>query len=185
MNRYFLPSEDRNKSTYVASKLLEHNRPLAAIDTIGQLLMDKNGTKELDCELIATILMRIATNPSDIKRISIHTVQYDIITAIECIQDRAELPIERIAQIEFLYLSIFHERIKPRYLNEIVINDPSFFVQLVKWLFKRRDGVTENRDTEPEELRKQRAETALELLRTISVLPGTTGAAIDQEKLSI
>lgn len=185
MNRYFLPSEDRNKSTYVASKLLEHNRPLAAIDAIGQLLMDKNGTKELDCELIATILMRIATNPSDIKRISIHTVQYDIITAIECIQDRAELPIERIAQIEFLYLSIFHERIKPRYLNEIVINDPSFFVQLVKWLFKRRDGVTENKDTEPEELRKQRAETALELLRTISVLPGTTGAAIDQEKLSI
>ncbi|GAI34957.1 unnamed protein product, partial [marine sediment metagenome] len=73
----------------------------------------------------------------------------------------------------------------PRYLNEIVKNDPSFFAQLVKWLFKRRDGVTENRDTESEELRKQRAEAALELLRSISVLPGSTGATIDQDRLDI
>lgn len=185
MNRYFLPSEDRNKVSYMASKLLEHARPLAAIEATGQLFMEKNGTIEVDCELVATILMRIATNPSDIERISIHTAQYNITTAIEYIQDSAELPVERIAQIEFLYLTIFHERVKPRYLNDMVASDPNFFVQLVKWLFKRSDGVIEDKDTESEELRNQRAESAQALLRLISSLPGSTGATIEQDKLNI
>lgn len=183
MNRYFLQSEEKNKTSYVASKLLEYNRPLAAIDAAAQQFVDKNGTRKVDCELIATILMRIATDPSDAKRISINTVQYDITSAIEYIQDCAELPIERIAQIEFLFLPIFHERIKPRYLNGIMINDPSFFVQLLKWQYKRRDGVVENRDSASDELKKQRATASFELFRSISILPGDTGAVIDQEKL--
>jgi len=185
MNQYFLPAEDRNKVSYVAGKLLEHNRPLVAVDVIGQLVWDKSEPKEIDCELIATILMKIATDPADISRVSIQNVRYDIIKAIEFIQDRAELPVERIAQIEFSYLTVFHEEVRPRYLNEIVANDPSFFVRLVKWGFRRKDGVTENRETESEEIRKQRAEAARNLLRTISVLPGSTGAAIDSDKLNI
>ena len=81
-------------------------------------------------------------------------------------------------------MTIFHERIRPRYLNEIVANDPSFFVQLVKWVFRRRDGISENAETESKETAKQRANVALELLRTISVLPGSTEAVIEPDKLN-
>ncbi len=114
----------------------------------------------------------------------IQNVRYHVIKAIEFIQDQAELPIERMAQIEFSYLTVFHEEFRPRYLNEMVANDPSFFVQLVKWVSRRRDGVIENREAESEEIRKQRTEATFNLLRTISVLPGSKGAAIDLEKLN-
>ncbi len=184
MNRYFLQAQDKNRVGYVASKLLEHNRPLAAIGVIGQVLWDKNEPKDINCELIATILMRIVTDPSDISSVPIQNVRYDVIKAIEFIQDQAELSIERMAQVEFSYLTVFHEEFRPRYLNEMVANDPSFFVQLVKWILRPRDGVTENRETESKEIWKQRAEAAFNLLRTVSVLPGSTGPEIDLGKLN-
>jgi hypothetical protein len=184
INQYFLQDRDKNRVSFVASKLLEHNRPLAAIDAMGQVMWDKDEPKDLDCKLIATILMRIITDPSDISRVSVQNVRHDIIKAIEYIQDQAELPIERMSQIEFSYLTVFHEEFRPRYLNEMVANDPSFFVQLVKWGFKRRDGVTENGEAGSEEIRKQRAEATYNLLRTISISPENTGNTIDSEKLN-
>ena len=51
-------------------------------------------------------------------------------------------------------------------------------------MFRRRDGISENAETESKETAKQRANVALELLRTISVLPGSTEAVIDPDKLN-
>lgn len=183
LNYYFLPPNERDKADYVARKLLENNRPLAAVDAAAQLLSGKGERKGLDSSLVASILIRIATDPSDIERVSIQNVRYDILRAIEFIQDRAELSAEEISQIEWAYLSIFRfEDVKPRYLSEKVSRDPAFFVQLVVWAFRRDEG----KDPEAElsdEIVKRRAETAWELLDTISVLPGSDGSSIDSGKL--
>jgi len=183
LNYYFLSPNDRDKAGYVARKLLDNNRPLAAVDAAAQSLSGKGDRKGLDSSLVASILIRIATEPSDIERVSIQNVRYDILRAIEFIQDRAELSAEEISQIEWAYLSIFRfEDVKPRYLSEKVSRDPAFFVQLVVWAFRRDEGKDPEEDLS-EEIVKRRAETAWELLDTISVLPGSDGASIDAGKL--
>jgi hypothetical protein len=183
LNYYFLPPNERDKAGYVARKLLENNRPLAAVDAAAQSLSGKGDRKDLDSSLVASILIRIATEPSDIERVSIQNVRYDILRAIEFLQDRAELPAEEMSQIEWAYLSIFRfEDVKPRYLSEKVSRDPAFFVQLVVWAFRRDEGKAPEEDLS-DEIVKRRAETAWELLDTISVLPGSDGASIDAGKL--
>jgi hypothetical protein len=116
---------------------------LAAVEVISQLLWEKIENKNINSEFISEILMKIATDPSDINRVS-QSVRYDILKAIEFIQDQAELPSARIGQIEWIYLKIIqHSETRPRYLNEAIAKDPSFFVQLVTWVFRRKYGINE------------------------------------------
>lgn len=184
LSHYFLAASERSKAGYVASKLLENNRPLAAVDAIAQLFVGKRDAKELESSLVTAILIRIATDPSDIKRVSFQNVRHDILKAIEFIQDRAELSADEIAQIEWAYLKIFRfESVSPRYLSYKVSKDPSFFVQLVVWAFSRDEGEDPEEDL-TEDAVKQRAKTAMELLDTISVLPGSDGATINLDELN-
>ena len=181
---YLLSANERGKAIYVANKLLEYNRPLAAVDAIAQLLRGKSADKEIESSFVASILIRIATNPSDIDRVSIQNVRHDILKAIEFIQDREELSPEEIAQIEWAYLKIFRfESINPVYLSQKVAKDPSFFAQLVVWIFRRDEGVDPEEDL-AEEAVKQRAETARELLDTVSILPGSDGTSINSDELN-
>ncbi len=175
---------EKGKVPYVARKLLENNRPLAAVDVVAQILWGKNETDKLENSLIADILIKIATDPSDIDTVSIQNVRYDILKAIEFIQIRADLPPEIIAQIEWVYLKLFRfTEFTPQYLYEKVAREPSFFVQLVAWVYPRQVGKDPKEDLS-EELKKQRAETAWELLDTVSVLPGREGASINTDVLN-
>lgn len=184
LRHYFLSSDEKGKIVHVASKLLKHNRPLAAVDALAQLFWGNSDADELKSSLVAAVLIRIAIGPSDIDRVSIQNVRHDILKAIEFIQDRAELPAEEIAQIEWAYLKMFRfESVNPRYLSEKVANDPSFFVQLVVWVFRRDEG-EDAEENLAEEAVKQRTETAWELLDTISVLPGCDGESINSNELN-
>lgn len=169
---------------YVVRKLLENKRPLAALDVVAQILWGKNETGELESSLVADILIRIATDPSDSDRDSIQNVQYNILNAIEFIQTRADLPPEIIVKIEWLYLKMFRPlNFKPQYLPKKITKEPFFFVQLVAWASPREVG-KDPEDNLSEELKRQRAETARELLNTVSVLPGREGASINTDELN-
>ena len=171
--------------SYIASNLLENNRPLAAVDALARGLRSSSGVSQIDNNLVASILMRIATDPTDIKHVSMQGVRYDILKAIEYIQDAAVLREEDIRQIEWAYLRIFRfEKVKPRYLLKIVSEDPSFFAQLVIWGFRRDDGGEDPIEEMTKEQVQQRAEIAWELLRTISIIPGSEGAEIDSNRLN-
>jgi len=184
VQHYFLNSNEIEKVPYVARKLLENSRPLAAIDAVAQVLWGKHETDKLESSLVADILIKIATGPSDIDRVSIQNVQYEILKAIEFIQTRADLPTEKIAQIEWVYLKIFRfADFTPRYLSEKIAKEPSFFAQLVAWTYRREDGEDQKEDLS-EELKRQRAEIAFELLDTVSVLPGSEGTSINSGKLN-
>ena len=69
---------------------------------------------------------------------------------IEYIQEQEELTRDEIAQIEWLYLQTFRfEQVKPRYLEEEIINNPGFFAQLVMWIFRPDEGEREKEDFYP------------------------------------
>jgi len=177
--------KDVDLISYIASNLLENNRPLAAVDALARGLHGSAGSSGIDNNLVSSILMRIATDPTDIKHVSMQGVRYDILKAIEYIQDSGELREEDIRQIEWAYLRIFRfEKLKPRYLLKSVSEDPSFFAQLVIWGFRRNDGREDSDEEMTKEQIQQRAEIVYELLRTLSIIPTSEGADIDSNRLN-
>ena len=179
---YFLKDIEIEKINWVIEKLLITGRPLAAIDVSGQILFDSRRKVSLDCNLLGEILKKIASNPMNNEQIPISQVRFNIFKAIEYIQEQEQLPREEIIQIEWMYLKIFkYESVKPRYLEEEIINNPAFFAQLVSWVFKPEKCGIEKTNEESIELR---AENALELLNTISIIPGQKeNGFIDAEEL--
>lgn len=185
LNYYSVSDKEVELVSYIASKLLENDRPLAAVDALAQVFYGKKHTSDIDSSLVADILIRIATDSRDIERISIQNVRYDILKAIEFLQDAGEIAGKDILQIEWAYLKIFRfEEISPRYLMKSIAEDPLFFAQLVIWVFKRNDNKEDSVEDLTEDLVKQRAEIAWELLDTISILPGQKGNQIDENVLS-
>lgn len=185
LNYYRVSDNDPDLVSYVALNFLENDRPLAAVDVLGQVLRGSGDFSQIDNNFVGSILIRIATKPTDIKNLSIQSVRYSILKAIEYIQDRGELKEEDIRQIEWAYLKIFRfENLTPRYLLKSVSEDPNFFAQLIIWVFRRNDGIEDLNEDITEDQVKQRAEIAWELLDTLSIMPGSEGVNIDSNRLN-
>jgi len=76
------------------------------------------------------------------------------------------------------------EGVTPRYLSKAVAEDPSFFAQLVIWVFKRNDNGEDAVEELSEDQTKLRAEIAWELLDALSILPGSEGNDFDENRLN-
>lgn len=175
---------DDSLASLVALSLLEHERPLAAIDSLGTVLHSKKVPELVDSRLVFDILTRIVTDPTDINRISFANVRNTIPKGIEFIQDQDDLPEEEIRQLEWAYLKVFRsEEVAPRYLIELISQEPDFFCQLITWVWKRQDGKEDAKEDLTQDAIKNRAEMALELLHSFSGLPGMKGNTIDRSYL--
>jgi len=185
LNYYNVSDKDQSLISYISSKLLENNRPLAAIDAIAQAFYRNKDNNKLDSNLIIAVLKRIATNPSDINTISIQHVQSDILEAIDFLYNAENVSKNDIRQIEWMYLNIFRiSDISPKYLMQSIAEDPSFFAQLVIWVYKAEEEERSVVESVDQNLAKQRAEVSWDLLRTASILPGQQGNEIDERALS-
>jgi len=185
LGQYFVSGDEVRLISKIASRLLKYDRPLAAVDALAQIFHGRGDTSELNSELVASILVRIATDPTDIDRVSIQGVQHDILKALNFIQDSGDIDEDEIAQIEWAFIKVQHlEKIAPPYLSKKIIESPAFFAELVMWVYKRKDDENDpDEDITPEQL-KVRAERAYSLLRSLSLLPGATGASIESKALN-
>lgn len=184
LNHYIVPDKQVELVSSIASKLLENNRPRAAIQALAQLFYRSQNLSELDSNLVANILMGIATNPSESNRISIQDVCHYILEAMEFLQDAGTISEKDICDIEWLYLIFFrYEAFLPHYLMKNVAENPSYFAQLVMWIYRRDDNKQDPIEDIAEELLIQRAKIAYRLLEKVSILPGQTGDKINQSAL--
>jgi len=183
INHYSVENEEVTLANIIASNLLENERPLAAIHSVSHFLEDSS---RLDSRLVASILTEIAIKPLGADKVSLQNVRHDILSAIEFIQDSDNLLESEIIQIEWFYLKLFKfEEIKPLYLMKRITTDPSFFSQLIIWIYKRNDGKEDNPDEALSyEIINQRAEIALELLDSIQILPGQKGNEVNVHLLT-
>lgn len=177
--------DDKGCVPHVVKKLFDHNKPLTAIDCAASIFRgnDEN-LKQLDSQLIADVLTDIATNDKTDDNTSFQDVRYDVSSAIKILQARHDLQDTKISQIEWMYLRSFeYERGTPKFLYAALASEPSFFVQLITWLFKRSDG-KEDKEKLPDNIAKQNIENAYTLLRKCSLLPGQNKNLIDTQVLS-
>jgi len=185
LGQYFVSSDEVKLASKIALGLLKYDRPLAAVDALAQIFYGRGDTSELDSELVTSILIKIATDPTDIDRVSIQGVQHDILKALNFIQDSGDIDEDEVAQIEWAFIKVPHlEKTAPPYLSKKIIESPTFFTELVMWVYKRKDDENDpDEDITPEQL-KVRAERAYSLLRSLSLLPGATGASIESKTLN-
>ncbi|KYG97087.1 hypothetical protein ABEW24_24730 [Paenibacillus jamilae] len=183
LNHYSLSGKNTELITLIATKLLENNRPLAAIDAVGQLFHGGIDTSDLNIHLISSILFRIATNPSDINKITLQHVRHTILEALEFLQDCGRIDESEIRQLEWMYLKSFKfSGFVPRYLMKSIAEEPMFFVQLITWGFNRQIGNDSVEDLDDGFI-EQRQEIARELVDIAFILPRGKDGDLDPNLL--
>lgn len=184
VKHYFLSDAHLELINLVLEQLTISDRPLAAIDAASQILYDANCKVSLNSSLLGDILKKIATNPTNDEHLQISDVRNGILKAIEYIQEQEQLSREEIIQIEWVYLRVFRfDSFKAIYLEEEIVTNPIFFIQIVSFIYKKDESEREV-ETTSDNNEKLRAENAYSLLDSISTIPGLQeNGLIDAEKL--
>lgn len=179
---YVFSFKNATEAQYVALKFLEHDRPLAALGSVSQYL-ERGGSSAMDASLVASILKRIISAPSDINGPLKPEFHRFISNAIRFIEDSPELSENEIAQIEWGLLPVFrYDEFIPNHLSKFVAKDASFFAQLVIWTFRSEKDMKDNRPMDDD--MRSKAEVAGDLLWKIAIIPGDSGGVINADILN-
>lgn len=179
---YVFSFRNASEAQYVATKFLDHDRPLAALGSVSQYL-ERGGSDEIDANLIAIILKRIISDPSDIDGPLKPEFHRFISNAIRFIEESPQLSENEIAQIEWALLPVFrYDEFIPNRLSKFVAKDASFFAQLVIWAFRSDKDKKDDRPMDDEI--RNKAEAAHDILWKIAILPADSGGVINADVLN-
>ena len=168
---------------FAASKLLDYERPLQAIDVLSMALY---GKCEIDPDLIMETL-EVALNVQNQTSPEDEMVNYDacqIQELFEYLQNRSETDINRLAALEWAYLGFLddYSRSFPVALQKTLQQDPQFFCQLISVVY-RSDNEPEDEGEAPTEQEKARARNAYNLLTRWNAIPGTGDDGVIDEQI--
>lgn len=181
----YLRGDDIVHADWVLRQLLRYDRPLFAVDTAAHYLYTGARRRGLSSEVLATALEQAATNPADQDSVPISSVSHDLVEVIRNLQSAQDIERDRLARIEWMFIRIFRfNDIRPTTLLTHVLEDPAFFVHLVTLVFKGEGEAEEDEaKAEPIEDKRQRAESAWELLQLVDRIPGQADSSVDSDKL--
>jgi len=167
---FYLSNEDSKYAAWVIKKLLESNRPIPAISAAHHYLFTHKSKAGIDNNLLAIILERAADKLESTNDF----FRYEIGEIIKILQHEKELPEDRLTQIEWAYLSIFDEfnDIKPRSIIRRIVNDPSYFVQLICLCYPPDPNIDDEYERYLRKLSKQNTISIKKIMGMIDVLPG-------------
>lgn len=174
-----LPAKDK---VYAINQLLHVKRHFTAVDCAALF------AEEIPAILIAQVLQKAATEASldDSQRLE----SYDIEKLFKELDKSTEVKEEVIARLEWFYLPVLAgvaSARPPKTLHRELSNNPEFFVEVLKCVYKPRNkdnDQTEEEESFPQELLEQRARFAYELLHSWKTPPGSdSNGQIDYEKL--
>jgi len=156
---------------WIMEQLIKYQRPLAALDTARSAVDQAQFNVALDCAILKKALIQLALLSQSDREAEFSQVEFGnsvIRQMLEYIQNQEQLPPQEIAQIEWIYVQFFkYEFLQPKYLEDEVLNNPTFFVQLIAWRSNPDEGV--------------RKENARELLDVISRIPGQKSESVIDE----
>lgn len=149
-------------------KLLEHDRPYAAIDCLNASRHKKNPLDH--ARTIKALLAAVNADESP----NTHAV-YECVELIKALQEDPETDQNSLFNIEWAYLTALDGRryrgARPKLLENRLASDPAFFCEIIRIIFRSRHD--EKREKEPSEKERKIAGHAYRLLHEWSVPPGT------------
>ena len=168
---------------YKVTMLLQHHRPWDAIKVLGMALHKRYSlcSSLLVGALEAGLQNQSAQGLSDIHD---YMLGYHIQELIQCLQSAQDVDIQRLAALEWGYLSVLdgHDAL-PQTLHTLLQNEPQRFVKLLCLIFRSQQESVEAVDP-PTEQQKAAARNAYTLLRSWNTVPGShEDGTVDETKL--
>lgn len=164
-------------------KLLEFNRPYAALNLVGLYYDDK--TQLLPSNLLVAILEKVVSvdpyteKPVPDINLSNHYIEeiFDVLEKADNIEDN------KLAVLEWMYLPLLvNSKRQPKLLYQELSKDPLFFVQILNFVYKPKDDRDEAVEIDKATL--TRAELGYKLLESWHRVPGLKeNGTVDLEQL--
>ena len=132
-NPYHQADEDL---TVAIEKLLEYNRPLAALDCLYKMGTGKKQTINIDLCVRALLAAPSSSEPVN------SMDSYQIVELIKFLQSNPSITKENLFQIEWAYLPLLddHDRgASPKLLEAGLANDPEFFCKVIQLIYRPKN----------------------------------------------
>ena len=154
---------------YALRKLLEFNRPSAAIEGFSIDLFKK---KNINLELACTALLALVQIEDPTGKIDSHRI-YHITKIIKALQENAATDQDKLSKIEWAYLPLLDWHSdgdgSPVTLENRLASDPDFFCELIQLTYRAK-GEKPKEEPSPQQ---NNITNAYSLLSTWKIVPGT------------
>jgi len=175
----------RDSCEMAAQKLLEVNRPHAALNLVSPYVDDKQKSTSLPSAILIKILEKLVDIKPEIETPqpdNLHLVPHEI---EDIFYELDKLNVEdcEIARLEWMYLPLLrHKARQPRILHRELARDPLFFAEILKFIYRAEDD--QDKLDEPDELTIFCSILGQELLESWHQIPGLTKeGALNPEEL--
>jgi transcriptional regulator with XRE-family HTH domain len=168
---FIYPIKDRLDLEYAVTQLLAHQRPFAALQALHLVL---HCMPDLPADLLFQSLEATLKPNADQRP---QNVGFDILDVLQNLQGRKP-PVDqrRLAQLEWTFIELLDgRRASATTLHTQLANDPAFFAELFKLIFRPRTEIDAPRP-EPSEQERRRALNIYRLLHSWEQLPGFESA---------
>ena len=147
-------------------RLVQHGRPIAAIECLERLRYDK---RKLDSQQAVRVLQAVLRSPEDHKLMDVNA----IVEVIKALQDDPNTNHDDLFQIEWAFLPLLdeHHGASPKLLEQRLAEDPAFFCEVIRTVFRSKSE--EQPVEESKEQQKKIATNAYRLLRQWRTPPGS------------
>lgn len=180
----YLQDEDAEFADLVLRELVNHDRPLAAIDIAAHYLQTLAARTGLDSETLAGALQKAALIPADQNEVPGVSLGYDIALLIKHLQSAEDIDADRLARIEWMYIHMFQwNDVEPRTLINHILKNPAFFVHIICLRYKPDVPQLDEDHGQSPELLQQQARNTWELLQLVKRIPGQEGEQVDVNQL--
>ncbi|MHB8637984.1 MAG: hypothetical protein ACYC96_16110 [Fimbriimonadaceae bacterium] len=170
--------QDKKYSSWAIEQLLFHRMFASAITTLDYATMG-DGEKP-SAELAARVLEQ-ATTPEAGATVSWGAVAHDVGRILDFISASGEVEPARVARLEFIFAELLTMIRRPAAINNLMIEDPSLFVLMLRSVYKPQEGLVESSPSDDDLPPPTLSHRLLDDLRT---LPGSTpGGQVDVEVL--
>lgn len=159
-----------------AEEFLARERPAAAVGVLADVHQDASPRPEL---VEQALRAAVASQDDD----SIRNAAFEVGELLGYLEDSG-VELEALAQLEWQYYGLLHNRRAPRALSKVLAGNPDFFVQLVGLAYRSEaEDEEEDADRDPG-LSQALASQAWSVLHEVARLPATDDeGAVDAEAL--
>ncbi|MCK6613720.1 MAG: hypothetical protein L6Q47_05740 [Ignavibacteriaceae bacterium] len=167
VNPYYYGTTDSEKIIGIEN-LLKYKRYFSAIDIASHF------PKVIPSNILAEMLIKAATEEASEP---LKLAGYEIAEVFKELNNRTDVEKETLIHLEWLYLAIltpYKEGGGVKYLEEELANNPEFFVEVLKCIYRPKDETIAEKERAriPDVEYKNRAEQAFRLLYAWKKIPG-------------
>jgi hypothetical protein len=159
------PYEAQGDLGVAVDKLIQYQRPYAAINCLNRVLHDR---QPLDKSRSVKALLAAVSSPEP----SYTTDAYHIVEIIKALQNEPGTDPEDLFQIEWAYLSLLDQHLgaSPKLLEKRLAWNPAFFCEVIRLVYRSKNDAKSEK--EPSEQKKSIVINAWRLLREWKTPPG-------------